>query len=450
MPTTSPWSRRRAFCGGSPTDDRILVNSTFRSLEIFNYRVWAAGAIVSNIGSWMQRVAQDWIVLTQLTNENAAAVGVVLALQFGPQLLLLPVTGFAADHLDRRRLLMATQASMGLLALGLGLLTVSGHVQLWQVFVFALLLGCVTAFDSPARQTFVSDLVDGPHLANAVGLNSTSFQLGRLVGPAAAGLLIAAVGSGWVFLINAASFGAVLLSLSFLRARELYTSTRAARTRSSLIDGFRYVRRRPDLRVILLMMFLVGTFGLNFPIFLSTMSVSVFDAGAGAFGLLNSAMAIGSVVGALLAARRTTPRIALLVVSATSFGCFLALAAITPTYALFAVVLVVVGVSSQTLMTSSNSTVQLSTDPEMRGRVMAILLAVVLGGTPMGAPFVGWVADAYGPRWAVGVGAAAGIAAALVGAYYLVKHQHLRHSLPSRPRGLARAVPESGRVAMPP
>ncbi|MDI1289523.1 MAG: MFS transporter [bacterium] len=408
------------------------MTSTFRSLRIYNYRMWAVGALVSNIGSWMQRIAQDWIVLTQLTNENATAVGVVLALQFGPQVLLLPVTGFAADHLDRRKLLMATQAAMGLLALGLGLLTLSGHVQLWQVYAFALMLGCVTAFDSPARQTFVSDLVDGDHLSNAVGLNSTSFNLGRLVGPAVAGVLIAAVGPGWVFIINAVSFGAVLTSLLFLRVRDLYVTTRAVRTPASLVEGFRYVRRRPDLLAIMVMLFLVGTFGLNFPIFLSTMSVTVFDAGAGAFGLLMSAMAVGSVIGALLAAGRSRPRIPLLVIAASCFGTFLALAAVMPTYALFAAVLVVVGMSSQTLMTSSTTTIQMTTEPEMRGRVVAILLAVVLGGTPIGAPLVGWIADTFGPRWAIGVGAAAGIGAGLIGIYYLVKYQNLRIRSSSR------------------
>ena len=186
------------------------LKSTFRSLRIFNYRLWAAGAIVSNMGTWMQRTAQDWLVLTELTHKNATAVGIVMALQFGPQLLLLPLTGFAADHLDRRKLLFATQAAMGALALGLGILTVTGVVQLWHVYVFALLLGCVTAFDAPARQTFVSELVGEAELSNAVALNSTSFNAARMIGPAIAGMLIASVGSGWVFLINAASFAAVL------------------------------------------------------------------------------------------------------------------------------------------------------------------------------------------------------------------------------------------------
>jgi MFS family permease len=399
---------------------------TFRSLRGFNYRTWAVGAFVSNVGTWMQRTAQDWIVLTQLTHHNATAVGVVMALQFGPQVLFLPWTGFAADHFDRRRLLFATQASMGALALGLGILTVTGLVQLWHVYLFALLLGGVTAFDAPARQTFVSDLVAEADLSNAVALNSTSFNAARLVGPAVAGILIVGVGSGWVFLINAASFAAVLCSLTFLRAGELHPRSRAVRTRGSLAEGFRYVSSRPDLRAVLVMLFLVGTFGLNFPIFVSTMSVTVFHQGAGHYGLSTSIMAIGSVAGALLSARRAKPRIALLFSSAATFGLGLGLAAVMPRYFLFNLALVVVGASAQTFTTTANGTVQLSTDAVMRGRVMAIFLAIALGGTPIGAPIVGWAADTFGPRWALAVGAAAGFAAAIVGIHYLAKYRRLR------------------------
>jgi MFS family permease len=398
----------------------------FRSLAGVNYRIWAAGALVSNVGTWMQRTAQDWIVLTQLTDNNAAAVGLVMALQFGPQLILLPVTGWAADRLDRRKLLMATQGAMGLLGLGLGLLTVTGVVQLWHVYVFALLLGAVAAFDAPARQTFVSELVAGPNLSNAVALNSASFNAARLLGPAVAGLLTAAVGAGWVFLINAMTFAAVLISLMTLRRDKLYRSERASRSRGSLVDGFRYVRRRPDIVVILIMVFLIGTFGLNFPIFISTMSVSVFHQGAGEYGLLSSIMAIGSVVGALLSARRERPRVALLFAGAAFFGAGCALAAVMPTFWLFAIALIAIGVSSQTLMTTANGTVQMTTDPVLRGRVMAIYMAIFMGGTPVGAPIVGWVADTFGPRWALGVGAASGFAAALVGVLYLVKYRGLR------------------------
>lgn len=402
------------------------MSAMFRSLAGVNYRIWAAGALVSNVGTWMQRTAQDWIVLTQLTHNNAAAVGFVMALQFGPQLLLLPVTGWAADHLDRRKLLMATQGAMGVLGLGLGLLTVTGVVQLWHVYVFALLLGVVAAFDAPARQTFVSELVTGPNLSNAVALNSASFNAARLLGPAVAGLLTAAVGAGWVFLINAATFGAVLISLMTLRREQLYRAERAKRTRGGLVEGFRYVRKRPDILVILIMVFLIGTFGLNFPIFISTMSVTVFHQGAGEYGILSSVMAIGSVVGALLSARRERPRVALLFVGAALFGAGCAIAAVMPTYWLFALALILVGVSSQTLMTTANGTVQMTTDPVLRGRVMAIYMAIFMGGTPVGAPIVGWVADTFGPRWAMGVGAASGFAAALVGVFYLVRYRGLR------------------------
>jgi MFS family permease len=379
---------------------------------------------VSNVGSWMQRTAQDWIVLTELTHHNATAVGIVMGLQFGPQILLLPLTGFAADHLDRRKLLICTQAAMGLLALGLGLLVVTGLVRLWHVYVFAFLLGCAAAFDSPARQTFVSELVEERYLPNAVALNSTSFNAARMIGPAIAGILIAGVGSGWVFLINALSFLAVLCSLSLLRVGRLQPSDRASIAPGSFAEGFRYVLRRPDLKTILFMLFLVGTFGLNFPIFISTMSVTVFHAGASQYGLLTSMMAAGSVMGALMAASRTKPGIPVLLAGAAIFGIGCAAAALMPSYLLFGIVLVVIGMAAQTFTTSTNSIVQTSTEPGMRGRVIAILLAIALGGTPVGAPIVGWIADTFGPRWALGAGAASGLLAAAVAIVYLARQRH--------------------------
>jgi len=401
------------------------MGATFRSLRGWNYRTWAVGAIVSNVGTWMQRTAQDWLVLTELTQKNATAVGIVMSLQFGPQVLLLPWTGFAADHFDLRKLLFATQAAMGALALGLGLLTIGGVVQLWHVYTFAFLLGCVTAFDAPARHAFVSQMVAEDDVQNAVALNSTSFNSARLIGPAIAGLLIVAVGSGWVFVLNAASFVAVLASLALLRAGELHRNPRAPHATGSLGEGFRYVWKRSDLRAILLMVFFIGTFGLNFPIFISTMSVSVFHKGAGQFGLATSVMAIGSVTGAIVAAREATPRIARVLAGAVLFGLGLAAAAVMPSYTMFCATLVVVGAASQTFTTTSNSALQLSTEPVMRGRVVAIFLAVALGATPLGAPIVGWVADTYGPRWGLGVGAAGGLAAAFVGVHYLVRHRRL-------------------------
>jgi MFS family permease len=308
----------------------------------------------------------------------------------------------------------------------LGILTVTGFIQLWHVYLFAFLLGCVTAFDSPARQTFVSELVGEADLSNAVALNSTSFNAARMIGPAIAGVLITTVGTGWVFLINAASFVAVLCSLNLLRVGELHLKSKPAGTRWGLAEGFRYIRKRPDLMAVLFMLMLIGTFGVNFPIFISTMSVTVFHAGAAQFGILTSIMAIGSLAGAILAAKRGDPRIGLLIASAAIFGFGFALAAIMPNYWLFGLALIIIGVSAQTLTTSTISFVQLSTEPAVRGRVMAILLAVALGGTPVGAPIVGWVADTFGPRWALCVGAASGFTAALVGIYYLAKHRRLR------------------------
>ena len=396
-------------------------SGAFRSLRNHNYRLWAAGALVSNIGTWMQRTAQDWLVLAELTPHNATAVGIVMALQFGPSLLLLPLTGWTADRVDRRRLLLATQGAMGVLALALGLLTVSGVVQLWHVYLFALLLGCITAFDAPARQAFVNDLVGTTDMPNAVALNSMSFQAGRMIGPAVAGVTIASFGTGWAFLCNALSFAGVLAALARLRVAELHRAAAAAQSGGSLLDGLRYVARRDDLKAVLAMLFLIATFGLNFPIFISTMAVSVFRVDADAFGLLSSMLALGSVVGALLSARRSGPRMAVLIGGAAVFGAACALAAVMPGYAWFAAVLVVIGLASQTFMIGANSTVQIGSEAALRGRVMAIYLAIALGSTPLGAPIVGWVADTAGPRWALAVAAAAGLAAAFVGRRYVIR-----------------------------
>jgi MFS family permease len=416
------------------------MSAMFRSLGNVNYRIWFAGALVSNIGTWMQRTAQDWIVLTELTDLNATAVGVVMALQFGPQLVLMPWSGLIADRFDRRRLLIVTQSAMGILALGLGLITVTGVVQLWHVYLFALGLGVVAAIDAPARQTFVSDLVGDENLSNAVALNSASFNGARLFGPAIAGVLTVAVGAGWVFLINAVTFAFTVVAMNLLRVDQLRAQPRASRERGQLIAGFRYVRQRPDIVVVLITVFLVGTFGFNFAIFTSTMATVEFHKGAGEFGLLSSVMAIGSVAGALLSARRSRARLRLVVGGAAAFGATCTIAALMPGYVSFAVSLAFVGLSSLTLMTTANAYVQTSTLPAMRGRVMALYMAIFAGGTPLGAPLVGWVADAFGPRWSLGVAAFSGIIAAAVLVFWLVKYQRLRVRFQSNvtPRFLVR------------
>jgi MFS family permease len=391
---------------------------SFRALRSFNFRVWSAGALVSNLGTWMQRVAQDWLVLTQLTHHDASALGIVMALQFAPQLLLLPWTGYAADRFNQRKLLMATQATMGVLALALGALTIAGIVQLWHVYVFAFIFGAVAALDAPVRQTFVAELVGDEDLPSAVSLNSTSFNAARMVGAAAAGLVIARVGTGWAFLMNGISFGAVLISMSLFRMAELRENARASRSAGGFMAGLRYVWRRPDLRGILIMLFLVGTFGLNFPIFISTMAVNVFHTDARGFGLLSSIMAIGTIAGALLAGA-SRPRFSSLLAGAGVFGIACTLGAIAPGYWWFAGALVIVGVALLTLTNNTNSMMQLTTEPEMRGRVMAFRVAVALGATPIGAPIVGWVANRFSPRWALGVGAASGFAAAIVALFVM-------------------------------
>jgi MFS family permease len=342
------------------------VASTFRSLRSFNFLLWTAGGMISNVGTWMQRVAQDWLVLTQLTHHDASALGIVMGLQFAPQLLLLPWTGWAADRLNQRKLLMVTQATMGVLALVLGTFTVAGIIRLWHVYVFAFLSGSAAALDAPVRQTFVAEMVGDEDLHNAVALNSTSFNAARMIGPAVAGLLIASVGIGWAFVLNGLSFAAVLISMSFFRIPELNVRGRAHHTAGGFLEGLRYVWRRPDLRAILIMLFLIGTFGLNFPVFISTMAVHVFHSDARGFGLLSSLMAVGTLSGALLAAGRGRPSLTSLLVGAGVFGLGCILAALAPGYWWFAAALMIAGAAALTFTNGTNSIVQLSTEPAMR------------------------------------------------------------------------------------
>ncbi|MDO7880753.1 MFS transporter [Protaetiibacter sp. WY-16] len=398
----------------------------FRSLRVANYRWWFAGALVSNTGAWMQRTAQDWIVLTDLTDNDAAALGVTMALQFGPLLLLMPVAGLMADRFDRKRLLAWTQGAQLVLALGLGILVVTGLATLLTVFAFALGLGIATAIDAPVRQAFVSELVDDENLPNAVALNSMSFQGARLVGPAVAGVLVALIGAGPVFLLNAASFAGVLTSLAFIKRSQLVPAPRLERAKGQIREGLAYVRSRPDIVVVLAVVFIIGTFGFNFPILVSTMSTVEFGGGSEQFGILSSVIAIGSLVGSLLAARREKARFGVIVIGAAGFGLACLAGAFSPTLWVFSGLLLLVGAAGLTTMNTANAYVQTTTDPAVRGRVMALYLALFAGGTPIGAPIVGWAANELGPRWAVGIAAASGIVAALVAVGWLVLGRGMR------------------------
>jgi MFS family permease len=394
------------------------VSPTFRALKNINYRLWVTGAIVSNTGTWMQRIAQDWLVLTQLTNNSGVAVGIVTGLQFAPVLLLAPVAGMVADRFERRKVLITTQVTSGILALVLGLLVITDLAQLWHVYVLATLLGMVAAIDAPARQAFVSELVPIEDLPNAVGLNSASFHGGRLIGPGIAGLLIAWIGTGPVFLINAASFGAVVFSLTRMRKAELRVQPRTT-GKGSIRAGLSYVRHRPDLVLILAIVGMVGTFGLNFQLTSALMARLEFDKGAGQYGILGSIMAIGSLGGAFFAARREHPRLRLVIGAALAFGIASIAAALMPTYWSFAFALIPVGLSSLTLMTAANATIQLSTEPAMRGRVMALYLAVFMGATPVGSPIIGWVGETFGARYTILLGGTMSILTAVAAVLWL-------------------------------
>ncbi len=411
------------------------MSSTFASLKYVNYRLWFAGALVANVGTWMQRVGQDWLVLTDLSDDSGLAVGITTALQFAPTLLLSAWAGVLADRVNRRRLLMLTQGAQGVLAFGLGALVLSGHAQLWHVYLFATALGVVAALDQPVRQTFVAELVPAGKLSNAVGLNSTSFNAARLIGPGLAGLLIAAVGTGWVFVINGVSFAATILALLLMRTSELHPMPVAPRARGQIREGIRYVRGRSDILVIMVVIGVVSTFGLNFQMTSALMARAEFGKGAGEYGVLGSVLAIGSLTGALLAARRERPRVRLVIGSAFAFGLATGALALMPTYTSFAVACIPVGLASLTMLTAANTTIQMSTDPAVRGRVMSLYMMVMLGATPIGSPVVGWIGETFGARWSIGIGSITALLVSALAAVWAKKRWNVqvRYRVRARP-----------------
>jgi MFS family permease len=379
------------------------LSPTFRSLHNHNYRLYATGGVVSNTGTWMQRVAQDWLVVVLAVNDGTA-LGITTGLQFLPALLLSPYAGLVADRFPKQRLLQVTQTVMALTALLLGTLAVTGTVEVWHVYVLAFVFGVGSAFDAPARQSFVSEMVDAEDLSNAVGLNSASFNAARVAGPAIAGLLIGAFGggaeaAGWVILLNGLSYAAVVFALRRMVVADLNTSPREERHKGMIGDAVRYLRGRPDLMLILSIVFFAGTFGLNFQMTSALMATQVFHKGATEYGLLGSAMAVGSLAGALLAARRTRIRLRLVAGAALLFGTVEILAGLVPSYVTFMLVAPLLGFTALTMITAANTTMQLATAPQLRGRVMALYLMVFMGGTPLGSPFIGWIGEQFGARW---------------------------------------------------
>jgi MFS family permease len=406
------------------------LSPTFRSLHNANYRRYAAGGVVSNTGTWMQRVAQDWLVL-QLTANSAAALGITTGLQFLPFLLLSPFAGLIADRIPKRRLLQLTNVGMAVPALLLGILAVTGTAQIWHVYVLATALGVASAFDAPARQSFVSEIVDADDLTNAVGLNSASFNAARLVGPAVAGVLIAALGggvvaTGWVILANSVSYIAPILTLRSMDGALLHSPAPMGREPGQLRAGVSYVLGRPDLLLILAIVFFTGTFGLNFQMTSALMATEVFDKGATEYGLLGTFLAVGSLTGSLVAARRVRVRHRLVVGAALAFAVIEIAAGLMPSYVTFALMTPLLGLAALTMITAANTFMQLHTEPGMRGRVMALYMMIFIGGTPLGAPFIGWIGEVAGARWTLLVGGImtfVGVSAASL--VYLRHHRRL-------------------------
>ena len=397
----------------------------FAALSNRNYRIYVSGSFVSNIGTWMQRVAQDWLVL-ELSGGSGLAVGITTALQFLPMLLLSAYGGLIADRFNKRTILKITQVWMALCAATLGIMAITGVALTWHVYVIAFLFGIGTAFDNPARQTFVNEVVGPDLLPNAIGLNSATFHAARIVGPAAAGLVIAAFGSGWAILSNAVTYAAFIAVLLLIDSRLLHITPPAARAKRQIREGLAYVAGHGEILLVLLVVFSVGTFGMNFQLTSALMAQQEFHKGAEQYGILGTFMAFGSLAGALLAARRRSrPRGRFIVGMALVFGVIEIVAGLMPTYWSYAATLPVMGLAALLTLTASNASVQLGVAPELRGRVMALYAMVLMGGTPIGSPILGWVGEAFGPRWTLIGGGGVTEIGVLISVAVLAKRQHL-------------------------
>jgi MFS family permease len=400
--------------------------STFAALGVRNYRIYFSGALLSNVGTWMQRVAQDWLVL-ELSGGSGLAVGITTALQFLPMLLVTPYGGVIADRFDKRTILRITQSWMALSAAILGVLAISGHAQTWHVFLLALIFGIGTAFDNPARQAFVSEVVSTEYLPNAIGLNSASFNAARIVGPAVAGLVIAGFGTGWAILANAVSYLSFIIAIGMIDPDRLQRIERTARAKHQIREGLAYIRGRPDILLVLCTVFFIGTFGLNFQMTSALMAQQTFGKGASEYGILGTFMAIGSLAGSLIGARRkTAPRGRFIVGLAMAFCVIEIVVGTMPTYWSYAALLPILGLSALLTLNAANMSVQMGVDPQLRGRVMAIYMMLLQGGTPIGAPFLGWIGEVFGARWTLIGGGAIALVGVVVSTLVLARRGGVR------------------------
>jgi MFS family permease len=400
----------------------------FSSLQVRNYRLFFTGQLISNIGTWMQRIALDWLVFT-LSGNNPLALGIAVALQFTPTLLLSLWAGVLADRVDKRRLLIITQTVVCAQAVLIGVLDLTGLVTLWQVYILCITLGCLSALEVPTRQSFVAEMVGRDQVTNAVALNSSIFNMARIVGPAIAGFTITWIGTGWLFIANAASTVAVIVGLAMMNPDKLFRGPAIPRKKGQLAEGLRYVRGRADLVTVLVLVLFVSTFGITFFTSLAIIAGNVFHTQADGYGLLSTLLAVGTFSGALMGARRGArrePRVRLLILAAFSLGAWEFIAAFMPTYLAFGIALVPLGYATITFLNTANALVQTAVSPEMRGRVMGIYVLVLIGGNPIGAPMTGWLANNFGGRSPFFVGGAASALSAVLCAVILLRRGGVR------------------------
>lgn len=412
------------------SDVGAFVSRTFQSFEYRSFRHWFVANVLAASAQWMQRVAQDWLVLTVLTQNSSFQVGVVTALQFLPILLLSPYAGVVVDRLDRKGIIQVTQTSFGVFGLLLGIMVFTGHAHLWLVYGLAFGGGVAAAFDSPARQAFVSELVPSSSITNAVALNSVAFNFARLVGPAISGLMIDWVGEAWVFFVNSGMFLIAAMFTTSIRHKDLVPRRPVPRKKGQLREGLVYLRGRPDLILIIVVVGFASALALNQQLTTAVMATTVFHRGAGQYGMLSALIAVGSFSGALFAARRKLPRLRLVVGSTIALGVVSTILAFTPTYETYGIMCVPTGFAMITMLTSANAAVQTTTAEDVRGRVLALYGMVVMGSTPIGAPFVGWIGQVIDARASIWVGSVSTVVVTIIAAAVCMKrwdiHLHVR------------------------
>lgn len=389
-------------------------SQTFSSLKIRNYRIFASANLLAVTAIWMQRVAQDWMVLE--LSGSVTAVGITTFMQFVPSLLLMPLGGILADRYSKRLILMITQGSAGVLAALLAVLALTGHLEVWHIYVIAFFLGLVVVADQPARQVFVNELVGPSQLRNAISLNSSIFQMGGMIGPAVSGVLISAVGGGWAFAGNALACTITVISLCLIRSAALVKMPPVKRAKGQLAEGVRYALGKPTIFWPAVMAAVFSVFGLSLAVLMAAYANNVFDAGAKGYGLLNTLVALGALGGALASTRFATLRLRGVMTAAGSYGVVLMIASLAPNMFTFGAVMVVAGFASLLFLTSANQLVQMSTNVTIRGRVMSLYIMVLIGGQALGGPLMGWLAEHWGVQWATVVaGAMPALAAVVIG-----------------------------------